>query len=294
MKNFKKHILGLIIVTLISCNTEKHKPANELVKLTDLELIERARQKKFVDIEKIVYKNEKGEIITHDSIQKISGSGDWAYDQYSDSIGTVKELVIRKSTKQDKALFEEIIKAFNSTPLVKAVDIDCTDKANILERTHDLDQNMRMTDDDNDMDQNIDEQNLITIVSLIEKCGMPTLNEVSQKQMNAIWLVIQHSDNAHRKKYFPHLKMAAENGDLNKANVALMEDRILLKDGKPQIYGSQLLATQFNAEGEPQNLELYNLEDPEYVDKRRKEVGLGPLKEYLKQSGIEFTVKQKD
>jgi len=138
--------------------------------LTDLELIERARQKTFVDIKNIVYKNEKGEIIAHDSVRKISGSGDWAFDQYIDSIGTVKELVIRKATQHDKDLFEEILKAFNSNPLVKAVDIDCTDKANILEKTYDLDQNMRMTDDINDIDPKVDQQNLITIVSLIEKC----------------------------------------------------------------------------------------------------------------------------
>mgnify|MGYP000197491959 FL=1 len=177
--------------------------------------------------------------------------------------------------------------AYNYEPPIEIIDIDCLKKGEILEEIYSLDQNMRTSDNHNNFDPKIDKQNLIKVVSLIEKCGMPTIKQVSKKQMNAIWLVFQHGDNANRKKYFPLLKKSAENGDLNKSNIALMEDRILMIDGKPQIYGSQI-----SQNSETKKWELYELEKPETVDKRRAEVGLGSLKEYVKNWNIEFNIKQ--
>jgi hypothetical protein len=68
-----------------------------------------------------------------------------------------------------------------------------------------------------------------------------------------------------------------------------MEDRILMMEGKPQIYGSQI-----SKNGETHKWELYTLEKPETVDKRRAEVGLGSLKEYVKNWNIEFNIKQSE
>ena len=48
---------------------------------------------------------------------------------------------------------------------------------------------MRTSGNHTDIDHKVDKQNLIKVVSLIEKCGMPTLKEISKKQMSAIWLV---------------------------------------------------------------------------------------------------------
>ena len=64
--------------------------------------------------------------------------------------------------------------------------------------------------------------------------------------------------------------------------IALMKDRALMHEGKPQIYGSQIM-----------NGKLYPLLEPEYVNQRREEVGLGPLEEYVQRFGLEFTVPQK-
>ena len=61
-----------------------------------------------------------------------------------------------------------------------------------------------------------------------------------------------------------------------------------MHDGKPQIYGSQL--REINQSGK---LEIYNLQEPEYVNKRRAKVGLGPLREFLAQIDIVFDVEQK-
>ena len=55
-----------------------------------------------------------------------------------------------------------------------------------------------------------------------------------------------------------------------------------MHDGLPQKYGSQVIGGK-----------LYQLEDPEFVNQRRKEMGMEPLEEYLARFGIEFNVEQK-
>ncbi|CAI8342596.1 MAG: Uncharacterised protein [Polaribacter sp. SA4-10] len=99
---------------------------------------------------------------------------------------------------------------------------------------------------------------------------MPTLNEVTQKHMNAIWLGLQHTAKEHRKRYFPQIEEAVKNGDLSKQQYALMKDRILMDEGKPQIYGSQI-----------KNGKLYTLENPETVNERRKKMGMKTIENYL-------------
>ena len=147
----------------------------------------------------------------------------------------------------------------------------------------DTDQAMRA--DGGKIDPNVDRQNLTTVISLIEKCGMPTLQEVDEVQMTAVWVAFQHGDNADRKKYLPLLERSANGGDLEASQIALMKDRILEDDGEPQVYGSQVIKSGGV-------WVLYNLEKPETVNKRRAEVGLGPLQDYLQKWNIEFTVEQ--
>jgi hypothetical protein len=62
--------------------------------------------------------------------------------------------------------------------------------------------------------------------------------------------------------------------------LALLEDRVALRTGHKQIYGSQITS---NAAGE--NV-VDALDDPENVDKRRAEVGLGPLADYVRRWNI--------
>jgi hypothetical protein len=125
-----------------------------------------------------------------------------------------------------------------------------------------------------------DHRNQELVISIIEKCGMPTLKEVSKTQMDGIWLALQHTDRKHRKKYFPQIEAAVKNGDLSKEQYALMKDRILMDEGKPQIYGSQI-----------QDGKLYKLESPETVNERRKEMGMEPIEKYLWQFNIKYSPK---
>lgn len=83
------------------------------------------------------------------------------------------------------------------------------------------------------------------------------------------------------------MREAVKNGKAQGSNLALLEDRVALGMGKKQIYGSQI--------GRDETTNLYYvspLEDPDNVDKRRAEVGLGPLADYVSKWNIKWDVEQ--
>ena len=61
-----------------------------------------------------------------------------------------------------------------------------------------------------------------------------------------------------------------------------------LGEGKEQIYGSQIY------ENEDGSFYVKDLQEPEYVNQRRREVGLGPIEDYVGHYGIEWIVEQKE
>ncbi|TVQ51108.1 MAG: hypothetical protein EA362_00835 [Saprospirales bacterium] len=112
---------------------------------------------------------------------------------------------------------------------------------------------------------------------------MPGLDQLNQTQFNAIWMVLHHSpETEYMKKYLPLLKEAKERGDMRPGDFATVQDRLLMNQRKPQIYGTQIRRGK-----------LYKLKDPEYVNQRRAQVGLGPIEGYLRHFNIDFTVEQK-
>ena len=159
------------------------------------------------------------------------------------------------------------------------IEVDCDNKRQILNEVYESDQRIRKSNDLIKYAKE-DHRNQELVISIVEKCGIPTLKDVTQKQMNAIWLGLQHSNKKYRNKYFSQVVRAVENGDLSKQQYALMKDRILMDEGKPQIYGSQI-----------KNGKLYPLENPETVNERRKEMGMGTIEDYLKSNfNIEYSL----
>ena len=122
-----------------------------------------------------------------------------------------------------------------------------------------------------------DSINLIKVKKILDEKGWLGPDIVGVKGNATLFLVIQHSDLQTQLKYIPLLRDAVKKGNAKPSDLALMEDRVLLAQGEKQIYGSQL-ETDFKTN-------LYVLSpmiDPDNVDKRRAEVGLKPIAEYLK------------
>ncbi len=120
-----------------------------------------------------------------------------------------------------------------------------------------------------------DSINTIRICELIEEMGYPGKSIVGDGQASTAFLVIQHADLEIQEKYLSIITEAADKGEVSWRSVALLVDRVNMRNGRPQIYGSQVSR-------HPVTNEYYfsEIENPMKIDSIRATVGLGPLQEY--------------
>lgn len=126
----------------------------------------------------------------------------------------------------------------------------------------------------------IDKSNTAQLRAIVERYGWPGQSLVGPEGTRAAFLILQHSnlDSTIQKEYLPLLIKAAENNDFPWQYVAYLKDRILVyQEGKEQLYGTQVF---FN--DSTQLWQAFPIEDEANIDKRRAEVGLFSLEEYLK------------
>jgi hypothetical protein len=120
--------------------------------------------------------------------------------------------------------------------------------------------------------------------ALIAARGWPGRALVGDDAAHAVWLVVQHMDEAEQRKLLPLLQAAVRRNDARAADAALLEDRLGTSDGKPQRYGSQL---RHPKPGAPPD--LFPIDKPECVDRRRAAVKLAPIATYLTHFGVTWT-----
>lgn len=122
-----------------------------------------------------------------------------------------------------------------------------------------------------------DSSNLVSVIQLIDKYGWLTPQDIGFQGVQALFLIIQHADLNTQKKYYPLILKAEKEGNMLSANVALLEDRIAVREGRPQTYGSQGYY-----DSSKKKTFIYPLVDPKNLDELRKSRGLGPMKDYNK------------
>jgi hypothetical protein len=128
----------------------------------------------------------------------------------------------------------------------------------------------------------IDSLNTVKVEKIISTYGYPGKNLVGSEYSETAFLVIQHASLEVQEKYLPIIKEAATRRQIRKSPCALLIDRINMRKGVPQIYGTQLVFDKLTGK-----YKLYPIENIKNVDERRKEVGLGTLREYLKDNNID-------
>lgn len=121
-----------------------------------------------------------------------------------------------------------------------------------------------------------DSMNLIKVKKILDKKGWLSPKFIGNQGNHTLFLVIQHSDLETQVKYLPMMQEAVKNGNAMPQNLALLEDRISIGQGKRQIYGSQL-----GRDKKTEEYYVYPLIEPENVNKRRAEVGLGTIEDYI-------------
>jgi len=116
--------------------------------------------------------------------------------------------------------------------------------------------------------QYIDSINVTKLIKIMDEVGYPGTNVVSGECRDDAFFIIQHASLEIQKKYLPDLLDAVENNQVSGLTAALLIDRILISEGKKQLYG-----TQYILKGDGTS-ELEPVEDPANLEKRRKEIGL--------------------
>ena len=126
-------------------------------------------------------------------------------------------------------------------------------------------------------ERRVDAANLKRLEEIILEKGWPGSRMVGSQASGAAWLILQHAPLETQEKYLPVLQKAVSVGDVRADQVAMLEDRVLMRQGKKQKYGTQVVS---NANVEP---EVYPVENPEELAALRASVGMPPMAEYLRQ-----------
>jgi hypothetical protein len=109
------------------------------------------------------------------------------------------------------------------------------------------------------------------IREIISAHGWPGRSLVGEDGASAAWLLAQHADDdpEFQQRALELMRAAVDAGDADAGELAYLTDRVLVAQGKPQLYG-----TQFGVSG-PQPIE-----DEAHLDERRAAVGLEPFADY--------------
>lgn len=130
--------------------------------------------------------------------------------------------------------------------------------------------------------QRVDSLHLHRFDELIEAHGWPSFRLVGKEGATAAFLLAQHAEQERQERYLPLLEAAYREGLAAGADWAMMTDRVRVRRGQPQLYGSQV---SYDEAGRPR---VDPIEDEASVDARRAAIGLEPLADYLRHFGITY------
>jgi hypothetical protein len=118
----------------------------------------------------------------------------------------------------------------------------------------------------------VDDDNTNWLRMIVAVFGWPGKSLVGDEGAHAAWLLAQHADRdmPFQRNCLALLTQAAADGEVSPRDAAHLTDRVLLADGKLQVYGTVLNARDGRYEAP-------RLCDPDRVDERRATMGLGTL-----------------
>lgn len=126
--------------------------------------------------------------------------------------------------------------------------------------------------------QEVHERNNKRIKEIIKTHDWPGFDLVGKDGAEAAWLIVQHAvlDIDFMKLCIPLLNKAVQNKQAEGRHLAFLQDRVLVMEGKPQIYG-----TQFDID-EGGKAFPKPIENPMILDNLRRDLGLETLSERTK------------
>lgn len=129
----------------------------------------------------------------------------------------------------------------------------------------------------------VDAEVLAEVEALIIEHGWLGQSLAGKQGAQTAFLVIQHAPLAVQEHYLPVLERAVAEGESEPWHLAFLTDRVRMRQGEGQVYGTQMRLDEATGV-----LTFFPIEDEAGVDARRASVGLGTLAEYARQSGFEY------
>ncbi len=168
-------------------------------------------------------------------------------------------------------------------------------KAEILQM-RDLDQKMRLaylksgkSDEYQRQVKNVDQSHTVRLKAIIHIYGWPGIKLIGEDGSEAMWLLVQHTpDKGFQRTALEKLRIAVMKKDASSTNLAYLEDRVLMNEGKMQLYGTQWV------EREDGKHYLYPVENFGQINVRRFSVGLESLEESRKKYAALYNLADED
>lgn len=122
------------------------------------------------------------------------------------------------------------------------------------------------------------------VTDIIDTYGWLSISQVGRLANATLWTVLQHGSVSSKEKYAPLLKASVLRNESQAIHYARLIDRMLVNSDKAQRYGTQI---DYDSH---ETATFFEIERPEYINKRRKELGLPTIQEFSKEIGVAWTV----
>ncbi|MDD2786086.1 MAG: hypothetical protein PHS79_04320 [Patescibacteria group bacterium] len=128
-----------------------------------------------------------------------------------------------------------------------------------------------------DWNYSLDRKNTRRMKQIVKAIGWPRISKVGKRAASAAWLLAQHADHDPRfQRQCLTLMKEQPKDDVSRHDIAYLEDRVLLNEGKKQKYGTQFYyPKKWKVMPRP-------LASRKLLARRRKEMGLESFEENLK------------
>jgi hypothetical protein len=123
----------------------------------------------------------------------------------------------------------------------------------------------------------------VIVTHILDTYGWVGTDSIGPSGSSTLWAVIQHSDLDVQQKYLPMMRTAVQQGRAHASELAYLEDRVALQEGRKQSYG-----TQFRLNEKTKKYFVAPIEDEPNVNRRRAAIGLGPLEDYARENGLDY------
>ena len=127
----------------------------------------------------------------------------------------------------------------------------------------------------------VDRSNTRRLKQIVAEIGWPGRSQVGAEASHSAWLLVQHADldPEFQAQALALIEPLAAHGELEPSECALLTDRVLVAQHRPQRYGTQYKIVR--REGVTYFGPSTPIEEPAELDLRRARVGLEPIEEYL-------------